>query len=174
MEKLLILSDIHGFSHCEWIDRYCTELQSKFEITLLDSLLLADIDYLQFTPDEIHEKMIKGGIKTAVDNLTKNYDLGPNLIGFSIGGTIIWKAMLGKASTTKMICVSSTRLRFEVATPHCPVFTLFGNQDKLRPDANWYNEKNLQRKTLQGDHDFYKTESGIAETIVELKRFLKV
>lgn len=168
-----MLSDIHGFSNCEWIDDYCTELSPKFEIVLLDSLVLADIDYIYLTPDEVHEKMLKGGIQTAVNKLSNIIATEQNVIGFSIGGTILWKALLGKTASTKLVCVSSNRLRFEVATPHCPVLTIFGNQDRLRPDANWYNEKNLQRKTLQGDHDFYKTKTGIAETLVELKRYLK-
>ncbi|MEO8237445.1 MAG: alpha/beta hydrolase [Flavobacterium sp.] len=111
--RLLILSDLFGGKNPEWVNYYVEKLKSKFEIQYYDVLELGDIDTIDSGEVNIHNQFLNGGIDKAVEVLLHQEKEKVTILGFSIGGTIAWKAALKGLKVSHLIAVSSTRLRFE-------------------------------------------------------------
>ena len=157
--KLLILSDLFGGQHPEWINYYTNTLESKFEIQYYDVLELANIDAFNLTETDIHKQFLNGGIDKAVETLLKLETDKVTVLGFSIGGTIAWKASLQGLKTTHLFTVSSTRLRYETEAPNCEIKLYFGENDPNNPIDKWFTDLKTSNTILQGQsHDFYKKE----------------
>ena len=61
-------------------------------------------------------------------------------LGYSAGGTALWKAAAFQAvPLLGLFCVSSTRLRDETAIP-VPAHVFFGSQDPGRPSLEWLRQ----------------------------------
>lgn len=113
-------------------------LQSKFEIQYYDVLELANIASDNFVESEIHNQFLNGGIDKAIQNLLQ-LETGKILVlGFSIGGTIAWKASLQGLKITHLLAVSSTRLRYETEVPNGIVKLYFGEKDPNKPNHNGF------------------------------------
>ena len=136
--KLLILSDLFGGQHPEWINYYTNTLRSKFEIQYYDVLELANIDASNLTETDIHKQFLDGGIDKAVETLLKLETDKVTVLGFSIGGTIAWKASLLGLKTMYLFAVSSTRLRYETEAPNCEIKLYFGENDPNKPHDKWF------------------------------------
>lgn len=132
--RLLILSDLFGGENPDWIKQYTDLLQSKFEIQYYNVLKLANITVSNFTEMDVHNQFLNGGIDKAVDNLLELEKDKIAVLGFSIGGTISWRAVLKGLKSSHLIAVSSTRLRYETHLPDCKVKLYFGENDKNKPD----------------------------------------
>src|SRR5699024_6562092 len=91
--ELLILSDLHGLYNNSWIPLYVKALKNEFEISVYDTCKLAEIEPNITSKEKRHQAFINGGIGKAVDNLRKHKHHLPFIVGFSIGGTIAWKAV---------------------------------------------------------------------------------
>jgi len=157
--KLLILPDLFGGKNPEWINYYTNALRSKFEIQYYDVLELANIDASNLTETDIHKQFLNGGIDKAVETLLKLETDKVTVLGFSIGGTIAWKASLQGLKTTHLFAVSSTRLRYETEVPNCEIKVYFGENDPNNPIDKWFIDLKISNTILQGQsHDFYKKE----------------
>jgi len=79
-----------------------------------------------------------------------------NILGFSIGGYIAWKAALEGLKISNLIAVSATRLRFETIKPDCNIVLIYGAYDSFQPSIDWYNRLELD-KIIYADenHDLY-------------------
>jgi len=155
--KLLILSDLFGGQHPEWINYYRNTLRSKFEIQYYDVLELANIDASNLTETDIHKQFLNGGIDKAVETLLKLETDKVTVLGFSIGGTIAWKSSLQGLKTTHLFAVSSTRLRYETEVPNCEIKVYFGENDPNKPIEKWFTDLKITNFILQRqNHDFYK------------------
>lgn len=154
--RLIILSDLFGGNNPEWIKRYRDLLESKFEIKYYDVLELANITVSDFTEMDIHNQFLNGGIDKAVDNLLELEKGKAAVLGFSIGGTIAWKAALKRLKVSQLIAVSSTRLRYETHLPDCKIKLYFGENDKNKPDSLWFLNLDVPYEILKNElHQLY-------------------
>jgi len=154
--KLLILSDLFGGANPKWVKFYVDALESKFEIQYYDVLELANIDASNLSESEIHNQFITGGIDKAVAKLLE-LELGKVIVlGFSIGGTIGWKASFLGLKTNCLFAISSTRLRYEMESPNCLIQLYFGENDTNKPDLQWFLDLNISNETLKNsNHQLY-------------------
>ncbi|HEY0739976.1 MAG TPA: hypothetical protein VGD40_00890 [Chryseosolibacter sp.] len=155
MRNLVILSDIHGFS---FADPTNTKFLKGFDsIDQLNSIDLAEISASD--PNVRHNDMVTGGIDVAASKLRSLYPNGIEFaLGLSVGGVILWRAALTGLSIGRLVCFSSTRLRFETQVPDCPTRLYFGANDKFRPDTSWVNAAGVEHQLIEGEgHEFYRT-----------------
>ncbi|MFC0780383.1 alpha/beta hydrolase [Flavobacterium sp. HJSW_4] len=145
--RLLLLSDLFG-GNPEWIQNYIEILEPKFQIQYYDVLKLAEIDSL-IDEKEIHNQFLNGGIEKAVTNLLNSEKENVAILGFSIGGTIAWKASLGGLKVKELVAVSSTRLRFETEMPNCKIKVYFGEKDLNAPNYNWFLDLKISNQIIE-------------------------
>lgn len=154
--RLLILSDLYGGDNPEWIKRYIDLLKFRFEIQYYDTLKLANIDSVNFSESDVHAQFLNGGIDRAVETLLNLEKEKVLILGFSIGGTIGWKAALKGLEVSSLFAVSSTRLRYETESPDCEIKLYFGEKDSSKPDSQWYLDLNLEHEILKdNNHQLY-------------------
>lgn len=161
--RLLILSDLYGGDNPEWIKRYIDLLKFKFEIQYYDTLKLASIDSVNLSENDIHAQFLNGGIDKAIEALL-NLEKGKvSVLGFSIGGTIAWKAALKGLDVVSLFAVSSTRLRYETESPNCHLKLYFGEKDPNKPNSQWYLDLNLNHEILKDhNHQLYLMENNVS------------
>lgn len=169
--KLLIISDLWGFDNSLWINNYAKLLESDFELLFYDACELAEIDTTNLTEKEIHSKFINGGITNAVAKLMSLENEKINVLGFSVGGTIAWKAALNGLNITNLYAISSTRLREESEKPNCKINLVFGEHDQYSPDSNWAKNLNLKLDIIKnGEHEIYKNKKVIKYLCNQIKK----
>lgn len=156
MNKLLILSDLWGERKSNWLNQYITILENHFEIVFYDSCELAGIDLSDFSEDKIHKQFINGGIESAINSLLKKEKGEVDVLGFSIGGLIAWKAALEGLKVRNLFALSSTRLRYEEKCPHCAVKLFYAEKDEYKPSEEWFRKLNLEMNVWkEQEHYFY-------------------
>lgn len=154
--KLLILSDLFGGENPEWIKFYSEILESKFDIQYYDVIKLGEIDTTDSNERTNHNQFINGGIDIAVENLLLFESEKVTVLGFSIGGTIAWKASLKGLKVYQLIAVSSTRLRFETECPNCKTELYFGEKDSNMPSLKWFLDLKISNNIFENeDHQLY-------------------
>ncbi|MNP94502.1 hypothetical protein D3C85_70400 [compost metagenome] len=169
--KLIILSDLWGKEKSNWVSDYVELLKDKFEIQYYDCCELGGIDKTDYTEENIHSQFVNGGIEKAVENLLKAEKNQINILAFSVGGTIAWKAALKGLNTNGFLAVSSTRLRYETKVPDCKIRLYFGERDNNRPSKDLFEKHSIDFEILKNkEHDFY-TEKDCTTSIC--KAFLK-
>jgi hypothetical protein len=142
--KLIILLDLWGRHQIEWLDHYVDILSRKFQIKIYDSLELADIQFEQQVEKGIHQQFLQGGNDKAVNSLLDKEKQEISLLGFSIGGTIGWKANLKGLKVNNFVAVSSTRLRYETIKPPGKITLFYGNDDEFKPPKEWFLKLNIK------------------------------
>ncbi|MEL1255794.1 alpha/beta hydrolase [Flavobacterium sp. DGU38] len=154
--RLLILSDLFGGKNPEWVQLYAEILQSKFDIQYYDVRELANISLERVTESDIHNQFLNGGIEKAVESLLKLEKEKVTILGFSIGGTIAWKAALKGLKVSHLIAVSSTRLRFENKIPDCKINLYFGQEDLKAPGSVWFSDLKISNHFFEKQgHQLY-------------------
>ncbi|WP_163408899.1 alpha/beta hydrolase family protein [Flavobacterium ajazii] len=154
--RLLILSDLFGGKNPEWVKLYTEILQSKFDVQYYDVRVLANICLESISESDIHDQFLNGGIEKAVENLLKLEKEEIVILGFSIGGTIAWKAALNGLKVSHLIAVSSTRLRFETQIPDCKINLYFGEKDLNVPNSEWFSDLNISNQFFENQgHQLY-------------------
>ncbi|WP_348799778.1 alpha/beta hydrolase [Flavobacterium adhaerens] len=154
--RLLILSDLFGSKKLEWINYYIEKLEYSFDIQYYDVLKLGEIRTVDFDEKDIHSQFLENGIDKAVQNLLNHEKEKVFILGFSIGGTIAWKASLQGLKVLQLFAVSSTRLRYETQTPNCKLKLYFGEDDSNRPNTQWFLDLNVSNVILPNqNHQLY-------------------
>jgi pimeloyl-ACP methyl ester carboxylesterase len=95
--------------------------------------------------------------------LSLNFWNSPNLeknkidiLAFSIGGTIAWKAILKGLKVERLFAVSSTRLRYETEVPDCEIKLYFGEKDNWKPDEYWFEKHQITPEIIKNkSHQMY-------------------
>ena len=160
MKHLLVVSDIHGFpeTFAELLDVGCPEHRL---------LQLADLSgRAGLRGDELHHHLFnEDGMRHAVRALREMDGRTCLGIGFSAGGTALWNAVKEGLELQALICVSSTRLRFETSPLHIPTMVAWGELDPYRPPESWNNIVPKRWKSYAGkQHDFYRTDALTAKS----------
>src|SRR5699024_8882114 len=166
-EKLIILSDLWGTKNAEWINFYFSHLENHFDIEFLDSCVLGKIDLPAADEKIRHQQFVSSGIDEAVSELKKQKNTS-HILGFSVGGTIAWKANRSGLNAEKLFLISATRIRYENEKPAGEIHLVFGGDDSFKPDAAWFQKMDLPVLLFQNEgHDCYRQEE-YARRICEL------
>jgi dienelactone hydrolase len=163
--RLIILSDLWGKEKSGWVSAYIELLKDKFEIQYYDCCELGIIDKINYTEENLHSQFVNGGIEKAVQHLLKAEKNQINVLAFSIGGTIAWKAALQGLNIRSLFAVSSTRLRYEDEIPNGAIKLYYGENDSNVPNENWFQKHSIDFKIIKKkEHGFY-TEKDFATSI---------
>jgi len=88
-----------------------------------------------------------------------------NILAFSVGGLIAWKAGLIGLEIENLYAISSTRLRYETEKPNGNLKIYFGSKDNYKPKEDWSNNLNISSLIIQNkNYEMYK-EVGFANEI---------
>ncbi len=156
LPKLLILSDLHGLDAAYWLSEYVNRLSNYCELLIYDSNILAETPKEIQSVHDVHLKFVNGGIEKAAQNLMKKNAELNNILGFSIGGCIAWKAALLGLKVNNLFAISSTRIRYETRKPISNCHLFFGGGDNYRPSKEWCDTMELQPSILYNEnHNFY-------------------
>lgn len=156
-KTLLIISDITGFDNLSWINNYIELLKSNFQIVLYDSRKLAGIERSDLNEKELHSKFINNGIEKAANLLVKFENEEVDILAFSVGGTIAWKAAINGLKVKNLYAISATRLRFERNKPNCKIHLIYAENDLFKPEDQWFKLLELNREIIKnGEHEIYK------------------
>jgi len=163
--KLIIISDLFGKQDMRWVEGYRSHLSNAFQITVHDACDLAEIDPANLSEEKIHEQFVNGGIEKAVENLCRIENEPSSVLAFSVGGAIVWKAMLKGLKANCFVAVSSTRLRYESKKPSKNIHLVYGELDMYQPKEAWYSKLNLSQKSIleKASHTLYKESKYVAE-----------
>lgn len=153
--RVLILSDLWGFSKTAWYPPFEESLEDYFDIDFQDSRALAGIGDIPLEERAIHNQFVNGGIEEAVKTLCRQGNSYEALLGVSVGGVIGWKAILKGLNANRLYAISATRLRFETEKPQCPVKLYFGENDPFSPDDTWEESMGVELLRLMQGHNLY-------------------
>lgn len=162
--QLLILSDLWGAQKATYLPHYTSLLQSKYKVEFLDCCEIGQIDISDYQQENLHQQFISEGIDSAVNHLLKNYQKEVDVLAFSIGGTIAWKASLAGLKVRNLWAISATRLRYETEKPNSQISLFYGSLDKYRPDEKWFKNLDIQNFTIfeKEGHNLYQKKEQIA------------
>lgn len=133
-----------------------SHLGKVFQIRYYDCCVLGDICQNELSEENLHRQFVNGGIDVAVRNLLLNESDALIILGFSIGGTIAWKACLSGLKAQYLFAVSSTRLRHETERPSMKIELLYGNNDYFKPDIHWFGQMKIEQSYYDNEgHDCY-------------------
>ena len=136
--RLIILSDLWGTEKSNWINYYLNALSPEFDIKYYDCCEIGNVDTTSLKEGVIHSQFIDHGIDLAVEKLIQLEDGKVDILAFSIGGIIAWKAGLKGLNINNFYAISSTRLRYESEKPSYAIKLYFGEKDLFKPDTNWF------------------------------------
>lgn len=154
---LVILLDLLSTEEENWIDLYFEELEGFYNIYIYTPRFLAGIPYDKQDKEQLHKEFVNGAIEKAVNRLIEMFQDTISVLGFSIGGTIAWKANLKGLKVNQLICVSATRLRNETEKPDAHIDLYFGENDKDQPNSTWFKTLNIKPHTIENQgHEIYK------------------
>ena len=162
-KRLILLSDIHGLKNSNWMKDYQKILATEFEVRMYCILELAGINP-SLPVNEKHALLIDGGMEKAAKELVQKETDFATVIGFSIGGSIAWKAALLGLKVDCLYAISSTRIRKEKIKPKTEIKLIYGAEDSNTPDELWYQKMEIMPKILaEKGHDFYTEKDFIRE-----------
>ena len=174
MKRLIVLSDLWGKSKSDWFVQYETILKSEFEVVFYDCCKLGEINLSDFSEDKIHQQFTNGGIERAVKTLLENEKGNVDVLGFSVGGLIAWKAALEGLKLMNLFALSSTRLRYENKQPTCEINLFYAEKDKYKPSEEWFRKLNIEITIYkEQDHYFYSNKEIASEVSMKIIEITK-
>lgn len=128
--------------------------------------------------EQLHQYFFDhGGIDNSEPELTKMLNSGYFGLGYSAGGTAIWRAAAQGMPKNGIFCVSSTRLRNEAAIS-TPNHVFFGALDENKPSSEWLSGTAEHHTVFQNvGHSYYlktdceetrETSKKIADDMIKL------
>jgi len=173
-KRILLISDLWGWQSAPWLMDYLKNLSANYSIVICDSCAMAEIEPMGKSEKEIHHQFVNGGIEKAVSFLLEQHgsnETPMDILAFSVGATIAWKAILKGMNIDVFYGVSGTRLRYEDEKPDVVVKLLYGSEDEFKPRVEWFEKLNLEMNLIEGEeHDIYKQEKWGGEICKELFR----
>jgi hypothetical protein len=169
--RLIILSDLWGKEKSDWVSVYVELLRDKFEIQYYDCCELGTIDKTNYTEENLHSQFVNGGIEKAVGHLLITEKNQIDVLAFSIGGTIAWKAALKGLNVRSLFAVSATRLRYEDEIPNGAIKLYYGENDSNKPSENWFKKLSIDFEIIKNKEHCFYTEKEFITSICT--KFLK-
>ncbi|AKP74354.1 hypothetical protein Psal006b_01085 [Piscirickettsia salmonis] len=160
-KNAIIASDMYGaFNPNHQNINYIIETEKLlvkrgYDVTIFSVPDIAGIT--TFTKESMHSQYISTGVEKAARTLAENYLSYDLAIGFSVGGTVFWKASeYFNKFTKELICVSSTRLRYEKKSIAAKTHLIYGGNDLYKPDIMCMQTLADSYQILDGlEHEFY-------------------
>ncbi|WP_288426860.1 alpha/beta hydrolase [uncultured Agrobacterium sp.] len=147
--RIIVISDIHGRpKDVNWLSEYGQ----------INFIKLSDLcEDPSLSGSELHSYLFEGeGLQHVVSRLKDFAADKTHGIGFSAGGTALWLAAKDGLEIEKLVCVSSTRLRYETDNLDIPTFTFWGELDPNRPSDEWCQSTPGYSRVYAGQsHNFY-------------------
>jgi hypothetical protein len=148
--RIILASDIHGLpTDADW-------LGEDLEVEIIRLSAAAGAGHL--TGEALHQYLFSdGGMDAAIAHLASFGDGETAGIGFSAGGTALWRAVAKGMPLRALVCVSSTRLRQETSRLSIPAHTFWGGNDPNIPDETWRASMPTSSRIYEGqEHGFYQ------------------
>jgi hypothetical protein len=154
--RLIILSDLWGVEKSEWTGAYIQRLKTKYDIQYYDCCKIGGVDKTEYTENSLHIQFTNGGIERAANRLFELENDEVDVLAYSVGGVIAWKAERLGLKINRLFSISSTRLRYEREKPNCYPHLYFGEKDDYKPNFDWFNEMECEPKIIKDkSHTFY-------------------
>lgn len=168
--KLIVLTDLWGIEKFDWFINYKEQL--KLETVVYDSCDLGNVDKSAYKEANLHQQFVSGGIELAVEKLLEKEKGEVNVLAFSIGGTIAWKAILKGLKVNKLFAVSATRLRYETEKPNCKIHLFYGEKDEFKPNKKWFQQFEIEQKEIKNKgHEVYKDKIFLKNFVATLNNY---
>ena len=168
--RLVILSDLWGLEKSEWINDYTKKLDSNFDIKFYDCCDLGQVEKSDYDQSSLHKQFVNGGIEIATKKLIELEKKRIDVLAFSIGGVIAWKAQFKGLKINNFYSVSSTRLRYEDKKPNCNLSLYFGDKDNHKPTSEWFDNLEIKPTIFKNkEHELYTQMDCISEICDEIK-----
>lgn len=148
--RLILVSDIHGLPEsADWLGEGVDT-----EIVRLSAAAGAE----PLSGEALHHHLFaEGGMETAVEHLLMFGGADAVGLGFSAGGTALWRAVAQGMRLKALVCVSSTRLRMETTRLPVPAHTFWGGADPHKPDEAWLRAMPTTSTVYEElEHGFYQ------------------
>lgn len=163
-ERLVLLSDIRGGA-ADRTGHYIRLLEGHFDVISYDCCELGGVPKNGTSMENRHQQFVNGGIDRAVECMLQSETEVFGILGFSIGGTIAWKACLAGLRVRYLFAVSATRLRLETEKPDAEIDLFYGERDRFRPPGSWFHLLGISENRYKNEaHEFY-LKGGIAAKI---------
>ena len=110
--------------------------------------------------ESLHNHLFnQGGIEIAIAALHRHGHTNAVGLGYSAGGTALWRGVQMGLELRALFCVSSTRLR-EYTRVTIPTHVYFGGADPHIPSQNWMINTPARHTVFQGAaHNFYNSDN---------------
>jgi dienelactone hydrolase len=163
--KLIIVSDI--FEHPKAQNCISTLLTNLEHVEYLSLNQLCQTPYL--SGDALHQHLFENdGIETVAHTLQAHSDPNTIAVGYSAGGTALWRAVQAGMKLKALFCVSSTRLR-ELGPISPFTHTYFGSLDTGKPNKKWLAKTPTKHFTFEdAEHNFYNDISSSARKACQI------
>lgn len=150
--KCIVLTDINGLPSPETC--FLSGLRGSISV---ERVGLGELLGVPHRGKDLYCALVQGGFDVTAAKVIEQFGDAEIGVGYSSGGTVLWKGILRGFRLKRLVCISSTRLRDE--DPHAmsiPALTVFGDQDASRPPALWGEGSDLERLFLpSAEHAFY-------------------
>ncbi len=165
--KLIVLTDLWGIEKFDWFLKFQNKL--NIEILVYDSCGLGNIDKSIYEESNLHQQFVNGGIEIAVEKLLEKEKNEVNILAFSIGGTIAWKAILKGLKVKNLFVVSATRLRYETEKLNCKTYLFYGEKDNYKPTKEWFQQLGIEQIEVKDKgHEVYKDEKFFNNLVIQI------
>lgn len=158
--RLLLLSDLWGRGQSDWWQRYSVALSPHFQLQWYDCCELANLQLVPYEQDVLHQQFVQGGIERAAAKLLQeeaHYPTSRQILSFSMGGVIAWKAIQAGLPVHQYYAVSASRLRYEQVALPAHGCLWYGDQDAFRPSPEWLGRQHLRHHLLPAHgHECYR------------------
>ena len=159
-QRIVLLSDLWGKEKSNWIVYYTNILEKYFDVVFYDSCDIGNVDKSDYSKEKLHEQFIAGGIQNAVEYLLEKEKGIINILAFSIGGFIAWKACHAGLKAQHLFAISATRLRHETHKPDGTIELIYGENDTYKPDQEWFQKLEIKEDFYKNEaHEFYKKQA---------------
>jgi dienelactone hydrolase len=171
MEQLIdvVIGDIHNAPDACQCLRIPTTTQPVRRLNIRDLLPSCQ------RQTDVHSALVDGWFDPAAARLATEFPHVAVGLGYSAGGTLLWKAVRLGMQLQALICIASTRLRDEDPQEmHVPTLVVSGEHDPFAPRDDWATGSDVRHIILGGcDHGFYTTGSGRLAASVHVQDFLR-
>jgi dienelactone hydrolase len=164
----LVVTDIHGRPHQDECALHAALGASAVRIDI------AELMSMRRDSEAVYAALLNGGWDRAAARLAGEWPRVSVAAGYSAGGTLLWQAVRAGMKADALICVSSTRLRFEVPEAiRVPTLVLTGERDPCAPSLKWASRSSVRHISMEGcEHDFYRNPARIQVIIDHVANFV--
>lgn len=170
--KLYVVTDIHD----EPKQEQCLSLRLESSTGVIRLALNELCNRPDLTGEALHRYLFRhSGMDEVVGSLKQTISEDAVGLGYSAGGTAIWRSAASGCSFNSVFCVSSTRLREELSIS-APNHVFFGAEDQSKPNFRWLESVPDQFTVFDGiGHNYYlqSASEAVCQTVDQISKGMK-